>query len=380
MNLFHIHTGYLVVGLLSFVMPAMVWFALAERRPQAVTLWCGGDVLFGMATVLMGLRGHVPEWATFPLANLLMFIGLILRIQSLRLDLALPRRTAWMMAAALLFVLGFEGIRLGLGDTLLRLQYNHVVFSALPLYLAAVAWRVGRLEQSRSARWIAGVYLLFVISLLNDLLWMSIESSSPDPMASNLTRVALVLAGILSAVISDIAYVGLALERSQQQTAEAEKQYHAIIEATVDGFWVCDSEGHFADVNRAYCEMLGYSRDELLAMRIADVEANEKPGEIQAHIRHIMQAGSDHFESWYRRKDGCLLQIEASVNFLSSGGGKFVVFIRDITERKQAEEALRESKVKFKMLADTSPLAIYMSEGIDQKAEYINNTFANQHG
>ena len=121
--------------------------------------------------------------------------------------------------------------------------------------------------------------------------------------------------------------------------------------------------------------MLGYSRDELLAMRIADVEANENPGEIHAHIRHIMQAGSDRFESWYRRKDGRLLQIEASVNFLSSGGGKFVVFIRDITERKQAEEALRESKVKFKMLADTSPLSIYMSEGIDQKAEYINPTF-----
>ena len=251
MNLFHIPTGYLVVGLLSFVMPAMVWFVLAERRPQAVTLWCGGDVVFGMATVLMGLRGHVPEWATFPLANLLMFIGLILRIQSMRLDLALPRRTAWMMAAALLFVLGFEGIRLGLGDVLLRLQYNHVVFSALPLYLAAVAWRVGRLEQSQSARWIAGAYLLLPIALLNDLLWMSIESSIPDPMVSNLTRVALILAGILSAVISDIAYVGLALERSQQQTAEAEKQYHAIIEATADGFWVCDSEGHFADVNRA---------------------------------------------------------------------------------------------------------------------------------
>jgi len=374
-NLFHIPTGFLVVGLLSFVMPAMVWFALAERRPQAVTLWCGGDVVFGVATVLMGLRGHVPEWATFPLANLLMFIGPALRIQSLRLDLAVPRRTAWMVAAALLFALGYEGIRSGLGDDLLRLQYNHVVFGALWLYSSVLAWRVGRLEQSRNARWIAGAYLQLAIALLNALFWMSIGSSIPDAMATNLSRVALILAGILSAVISDIAYVGLALERSQRQTAEAEKQYHAIIEATVDGFWVCDSEGHFADVNRAYCEMLGYRRDELLAMRIADVEAKEKPGEIQAHIRHIMQAGSDRFESWYRRKDGRLLQIEASVNFLPSGGGKFVVFIRDITERKQAEEALRESKVKFKILADTSPLAIYMSEGVDQKAEYINPTF-----
>ena len=237
-----------------------------------------------------------------------MFIGVILRIQSLRLDLAVPWRTAWMMAAALLFMLGFEGISLGLGDALLRLQYNYVVLSALCLYLAAVAWRVGYQEQSRSARWIAGVYLLFAIAMLNDLFWITTGSSSPDLMVPSVSRAALALAGMLVAVLSDFAYVGLALERSQRQAAEAEKRCQTIIATAKDGFFFSDMEGRIADVNQSYCEMLGYSRDELLAMRIADVEANEKPGEIQAHIWHIMEAGSANFESWYRRKDGRLLQ------------------------------------------------------------------------
>ena len=143
MNLFHMPTYFLATSLLGLVMPAIVWFVLAERRSPAVALWCVGKVLGAMASVLFGLRGHVPEWATFPLANFLMFTGLILRIQSLRRDLALPRRTAWMVAAALLFMLGFEGISLGLGDALLRFQYIHVVFSALPLYLAATALYAG---------------------------------------------------------------------------------------------------------------------------------------------------------------------------------------------------------------------------------------------
>ena len=55
-----------------------------------------------------------------------------------------------------------------------------------------------------------------------------------------------------------------------------------------------------------------------------------------------MQAGSDRFESWNRCKDGRLLQIEASVNFMPSGDGKFAVFIHDITERKQAEEVIKQ--------------------------------------
>ncbi len=343
MNLFHIPTFFLISCLLGFVMPAMVWFVLAGRRSPAVVLWCGGKILGGgMGSLLIGLRGHVPEWATFQLANLLLFIGLILRIQSLRRDLAMPRRTAWMMAAAVLFALGYEGISLGLGDALLRFQYNHVFFSALPLYLAALAWRIGYQEQSQSARWIAGVYLLFAIAMLNDLIWITTGSSSPDLMVPSVSRAALALTSMLGAVISDIAYVGMALDRSHRQAAEAEKRCQTIIATAKDGFFFSDIEGRIVDVNQSYCDMTGYRRDELLAMRVADVEANENPEEVQAHIRHIIEAGSDRFESWNRCKDGRLLQIEASVNFMPFGDGKFAVFIHDITKRKQAEEVIKQ--------------------------------------
>ena|GEM_PF-915706 len=363
MSLFHIPTAFLIVGLLYLVMPAVTWVVLSSRRSSAVALWCSGDIFFGLGIMLLGLRGHVPEWATFPLANLLMFIAIILHIQSLRLDLAVPWQMRWIALAALLFVLGFESIRLGVGDALLRLQYNQSIWAVMYVYIAVLAWRIGHLERSRSARWIAGVLLLLAVAMLCSLIRMSIGLSPTDPLNSNPSTILSALAGILSAVIGNIAYVGLALERSQRQTAEAEKQHRAIIATAKDGFYCADLEGRIVDVNQSYCDMTGYRRDELLAMRIADVDANETAEEIQTHIQHMMQTGSDRFVTRHRRKDGGLLQIEASVNFLPFGGGKFVVFMRDITERKQAEDVLT-------FLANTS--AIKADESFfNQLARYL---------
>ncbi len=348
MTLFHIPTAFLIVGLLYFVMPTVTWVVLSSRRSPAVALWCGGDISFGIGVILLGLRGHVPEWATFPLANLLMFIAVSMRIQSLSLDLAMPWRTMWMALAALLYVLGFEGIRRGLGDALLRLQYTQSIWVVMYGCMAVLAWRINHLERSRSARWIAGVLLLLVVAFVYSLIRLSIGLSPPDPLNSSPSNIFLALAGILAAVIGNIAYVGLAFDRSQRQTAEAERQYHAIIETTVDGFYSCDVDGRLTDINRAFCDMLGYTREELLCMKVHDVEAKETAVEMAEHVQHILKKGSDRFETRYRCKDGRLLNVELSVNFLPTNAVKFQIFTRDITERKRMEHELSDSEARYR--------------------------------
>ena len=359
---FHIPTAFLIVGLLYLVMPMVTWVVLSSRRSSAVALWCGGDIFFGLGIILLGLRGHVPEWATFPLANLLMFIAIIQHIQSLRLDLAVPWPRRVIALAALLFMLGFEGIRLGVGDALLRLQYNHSIWAVMYVYIAVLAWRIGHLERSRSARWIAGVLLLLAVAMLHSLIRISIGLSPPDPLNSNPSNIFLALAGTLAAVIGNIAYVGLAFERSQRQTAVADKQYHDIIETTADGFYCCDVAGRFADVNRAFCDMLGYSRDELLGMRVHDVEANETAEEMAFHVQQIIMTGADRFETLYRRKDGHLLNVELSANFQPNEAGNFLVFARDISERKQIEASLRESETLLREAIEFSPIPLCVAD------------------
>jgi PAS domain S-box-containing protein len=121
---------------------------------------------------------------------------------------------------------------------------------------------------------------------------------------------------------------------------ESEQQYRTILETAMDGFWLADAEGRLLEVNEAYCLMSGYSTSELLTMRIPDLESAEAAPETADHMRRIREEGSDRFESRHRRKDGTAFDVEVSVQYRPDGGGRFVAFVRDITEHKHAEDEI----------------------------------------
>ncbi len=137
-------------------------------------------------------------------------------------------------------------------------------------------------------------------------------------------------------------FVGMIIDISARKESEAE--YRTILETTQDGFALCDTQGRFIDVNDAYCRLIGYERDELRQMAIPNVEAIENPVQTQQHLDNIFKNGADRFETRHRHKDGRLMDIEVSVNYLSVSGGRLVVFLRDISARKETEAALIEAK------------------------------------
>lgn len=121
-----------------------------------------------------------------------------------------------------------------------------------------------------------------------------------------------------------------------------------ILETTLDGYWCIADDGRLLDVNPAYCRLSGYSREELLGMRIPDLEANETPEDTAAHIRHLMEHGCDLFETRHRRKDGSIWDVEVNTTYRrGSRGGLFFAFLRDITERKRADAELRIAAATF---------------------------------
>jgi len=100
-------------------------------------------------------------------------------------------------------------------------------------------------------------------------------------------------------------------------------------------------------VNNAYCQMSGYTKKELLGMNVTELDAIETTTETTVHLQKFKEVGEDRFESKHRRKDGTIIDLEISVQYREDKGGQLVVFLRDITERKQAEDNILLSQAKL---------------------------------
>jgi len=146
-------------------------------------------------------------------------------------------------------------------------------------------------------------------------------------------------------------HIGSAIVRKQAEEVlkESEKRRNAILQTTMDGFWLIDLQGNILEVNKIYSRMSGYSEQELLKMSVSDLEIVESNFETSAHITKIIKCGEDRFESRHRRKDGRLFDVEISCKYQTDIEGRIIVFIHDITKRKRSEIALRESEEKSRL-------------------------------
>jgi PAS domain S-box-containing protein len=154
--------------------------------------------------------------------------------------------------------------------------------------------------------------------------------------------------------------------QSEKSLLSSEERHRAILQTTMDGFWLTDAQGHLREVNEAYCCMSGYSAEELLALSIPDLEAIETADETSDRIKLIMEKGETRFESQHRRKDGSLYDVECSVKYRHEDGGQLVVFLRDITDRKKVENALKASEYLFKESQRAAHIGSY-------NADFIHN-------
>ncbi len=126
-----------------------------------------------------------------------------------------------------------------------------------------------------------------------------------------------------------------------------QEEYKTILGTAMDGFIIVDREGRFIDMNDAYCRIIGYAREELLRMDVWNIEAVEDRSDVQAHMKRVVETGSDRFETKHKRKDGVEIDVEVSVNHMNVDKGCFFCFIRDITERKRMDAELIATKAEL---------------------------------
>ena len=148
-------------------------------------------------------------------------------------------------------------------------------------------------------------------------------------------------------------------KRAEESLRKSQRRHHAVLQTAMDGYWLNDMQGRLLEVNESYCRMSGYSEQELRAMRISHLEAVETEMDIAAHLEKTVSQGGDRFDSRHCRKDGTTYDVEVSVQYLPIEGGLFVVFLRDITERKQTEDALLKNEERLRLALDGGNLGTW---------------------
>jgi PAS domain S-box-containing protein len=166
--------------------------------------------------------------------------------------------------------------------------------------------------------------------------------------------------------------------RQREELVLSRNKYRKLFNYANDAMFVISLDrnnpdyGYFSDVNNVACKRLGYSREELLAMTPYDISDGQDFQYNSQLVIRLSREGNATFETTYIKKDGSRLPVEVSALRLTIDGKElYMAIARDITERKQAEEALRKSESLYRLLADNVHDMIWTTDD-HLKPQYVS--------
>ena len=144
---------------------------------------------------------------------------------------------------------------------------------------------------------------------------------------------------------------GLADDISERKQLERDliksnQTFRAAINTTDLGFWVLDLDGRIIEVNAAYAQFSGYSHTELIGKHITDLDALEDATVTNRRIAHVMSDGYERFRSLHQRKDGSHWPVEIVTSYSPLDGGRFFVFLEDITAKVETERREKDYRTR----------------------------------
>jgi PAS domain S-box-containing protein len=161
-------------------------------------------------------------------------------------------------------------------------------------------------------------------------------------------------------------------KQAEQALRESEVRIRNVYEQANDGIYIISADNRYLDANSRGLELLGYTLEELVRMNVADVLAPEEVARLAVEPPRMM-SGVPHLAEWkHVRKDGSSFPGEVSARRLDDHS--YLAIVRDLSERRRAEAALRESEAKFRAIILASPVAMAVVDE-KQNISFINPKF-----
>jgi len=175
-----------------------------------------------------------------------------------------------------------------------------------------------------------------------------------------------------------IGFYGVSRDRTEQKKGEealrqSEEKYRTILENIEDGYYEVDLSGNLTFLNDSMCRIYGSTRDDMMGMNNRAYMDEETAKKTYRLFNQVYRTGepAEIFDWEFIKEDGSIITVEMSVSLKRDSTGKPIGFrgiIRDITERKQAEEALRESEEKYRSLVEFTEDPVYL---INRQKQYL---------
>lgn len=154
---------------------------------------------------------------------------------------------------------------------------------------------------------------------------------------------------------------------ADEASRRSEHRFRQLFNQASDAAMVHDIDGRVVDANEIACASLGYTREELLTMGVPDFETTHDPTEGFRFWRELAPGSVEKLEGCHRRKDGSTFPVEIHVSVLETAEGRHLLaLIRDITERKRDEEALRTRAHQQEALASLGARALGGGGSVDE--------------
>ncbi len=167
---------------------------------------------------------------------------------------------------------------------------------------------------------------------------------------------------------------------AEEAFRESEERYRILFEQANDGITVVSVDGRLCQVNEAFARMHGYSLDEARNLSLGALDTPDTARMAPERMGRILAGEALTFEVSHIHKDGRVFPVEVSASLISCGGASCVqATYRDITARRQADNVLRESELKYRSLIECSSDAIFC---VDEEGRYqfTNRLFASAFG